>query len=196
MYFFFYLIEQHSKFLLHTLQVLYMCTLCDSTNINTIIEFVCTRFVSHTAVVTLSFSSDLLFLHTLYTNCGSNVKSNDPIRLPPPYLDCGWVMWPCSTPAAYAYLIISSRVTDGWTKFSSAQLAQCICYISCSVGVQEINTLPETEVVECLACLSGSDWIQREIIFDSLGQMVVVLCVFTVSNELCFSRNNQQDATL
>jgi len=37
---FFYLIEQHSKFLLHTLQVLYMCTLCDSTNINTINEFV------------------------------------------------------------------------------------------------------------------------------------------------------------
>ena len=36
----YYLIEQHSKFLLHTLQVLYMCTLCDSTNINTIIEFV------------------------------------------------------------------------------------------------------------------------------------------------------------
>jgi len=36
----FYLIEQHSQFLLHTLQVLYMCTLCDSTNINTIIEFV------------------------------------------------------------------------------------------------------------------------------------------------------------
>jgi len=36
----FYLIEQHSKFLLHTLQVLYMCTLCDYTNINTIIEFV------------------------------------------------------------------------------------------------------------------------------------------------------------
>jgi len=30
------LIEQHSKFLLHTLQVLYMCTLCDSANINTI----------------------------------------------------------------------------------------------------------------------------------------------------------------
>jgi len=37
---FFYLIEQHSKFLLHNLQVLYMCNLCDSTNINTIIEFV------------------------------------------------------------------------------------------------------------------------------------------------------------
>jgi len=30
--YFFYLTEQHSKFLLHTLYVLYMCTLCDSTN--------------------------------------------------------------------------------------------------------------------------------------------------------------------
>jgi len=39
-YVFFYLIEQHSNFLLHTLQVLYMFTLCDSTNINTIIELV------------------------------------------------------------------------------------------------------------------------------------------------------------
>jgi len=38
--YFFYLIEQHSKFLLHTLQVLYMCTLCDYTNINMAIEFV------------------------------------------------------------------------------------------------------------------------------------------------------------
>jgi hypothetical protein len=37
---FFYLIEKHSKFLLYTLQVFYICTLCDSTNINTIIEFV------------------------------------------------------------------------------------------------------------------------------------------------------------
>ena len=37
---FFYLIEQHSKFLLHTLQVLYTCTICVSTNINTINEFV------------------------------------------------------------------------------------------------------------------------------------------------------------
>jgi len=40
MYVFFYLIEQHTKFLLNTLQVLYMSTLCDSTNINTIIKFV------------------------------------------------------------------------------------------------------------------------------------------------------------
>ena len=39
-YIFFYLIEQYSNFLLHTLQVLYMCTLCDSTNINRVIEFV------------------------------------------------------------------------------------------------------------------------------------------------------------
>jgi len=30
---FFYLIEQHSKFLLHSLQVLYICTLCDSTGL-------------------------------------------------------------------------------------------------------------------------------------------------------------------
>ena len=36
----FYLIEQHSEFLLHTLQVLYIRTFCVSTNINTIIEFV------------------------------------------------------------------------------------------------------------------------------------------------------------
>jgi hypothetical protein len=34
----FYLIEQHSKFLLHTFQVLYMCTICDSTDSNTIIQ--------------------------------------------------------------------------------------------------------------------------------------------------------------
>jgi len=36
------------SFLLHTLQVLYMCTLCDSTNINTMIEFLpnCLRHVS------------------------------------------------------------------------------------------------------------------------------------------------------
>ena len=32
---FFHLIKQHSKYMLHNLQVLYMCTLCDSTNINT-----------------------------------------------------------------------------------------------------------------------------------------------------------------
>ena len=31
--YFFYLIEQHSKFLLHNLQMLYICNLCDSTSI-------------------------------------------------------------------------------------------------------------------------------------------------------------------
>jgi len=36
----FYLIEKLSKFLLYTVQLLYIRTLCDSTNINTIIEFV------------------------------------------------------------------------------------------------------------------------------------------------------------
>jgi len=36
---FFYLIE-HSRFLLRTLQLLFMCTLCDSTNTKTIVEFV------------------------------------------------------------------------------------------------------------------------------------------------------------
>jgi len=34
------LLEQHSKFLSPTLQVFYMCTLCDTTTIKTIIEFV------------------------------------------------------------------------------------------------------------------------------------------------------------
>jgi len=29
----FYLIEEHSKFLLHTLQVFYTCILCDSTGL-------------------------------------------------------------------------------------------------------------------------------------------------------------------
>ena len=38
----FYLIEQHSKFLLHTLQVLYMCTLCDSTGLFEMIVWVLT----------------------------------------------------------------------------------------------------------------------------------------------------------
>jgi len=41
--YFFNLTEQHSKFLLHTLQVLYVCTLCDSTNINTTISSVLCR---------------------------------------------------------------------------------------------------------------------------------------------------------
>ena len=43
----FYLIE-HSTFLWHTLQVLYMCTLCDSTNINTKFVPNCLQHVSGT----------------------------------------------------------------------------------------------------------------------------------------------------
>jgi len=34
----FYLVEQHTSFSLHNLQILYICILCFSTNINTIIE--------------------------------------------------------------------------------------------------------------------------------------------------------------
>jgi len=36
--------------MLHNLQVLYMCTLCDSTNINTIIEFV-PNFLYHVSML-------------------------------------------------------------------------------------------------------------------------------------------------
>jgi hypothetical protein len=46
-YVLFKLIEQHSKFLLHTLELLNMCTLCDSTNIKTITEFVPHKTPSH-----------------------------------------------------------------------------------------------------------------------------------------------------
>ena len=61
-YVFFYLIEQPSKFLLHTLQVLYMCTLFDSTNFNTIIEFVCSMsaVMVSVAVLVRTFSSGTL----------------------------------------------------------------------------------------------------------------------------------------
>ena len=40
--YFFYLIEQHTKFWLHTVQVLYMCTLCDSTGLFEMIDGVLT----------------------------------------------------------------------------------------------------------------------------------------------------------
>jgi len=39
----FYLIEHHTKFLLHTLQVLYMCTICDSTGLFEMIVWVLTN---------------------------------------------------------------------------------------------------------------------------------------------------------
>ena len=53
-FFKFYLREQHSKFLLHTLQALCMCTICDSTNINMIIEFVSNWQVVKTPTIILN----------------------------------------------------------------------------------------------------------------------------------------------
>ena len=44
----FYLTEQHSHFLLHTLQVLYMCTLCDSTGLFDMIVGVLELFIHNT----------------------------------------------------------------------------------------------------------------------------------------------------
>ena len=38
--------RKHSKFLLHTLYVLYMCTLSDSTNINMIIQFISIKTIN------------------------------------------------------------------------------------------------------------------------------------------------------
>jgi len=59
----FYLIEQHSKFLLHTLQVLYMCTLCDSTGLFEMVVGVLTT--CHTQYT--SDSSVCLFLFNITT---------------------------------------------------------------------------------------------------------------------------------
>jgi len=53
-YVFFCLIEKHLEFLLRTLEVLYMCTLCDSTNINTIMK------CKHHNAFSLSFAAILV----------------------------------------------------------------------------------------------------------------------------------------
>jgi len=50
----FYLIEQHSMFSLNNLQVFYMCTLCDSTNINSIMK------CEHTKPLSMPFSDILV----------------------------------------------------------------------------------------------------------------------------------------
>jgi len=83
----FYLIEKPSKSLFHTLQVLYMCTLCDSTNTNTITELVpnCLWHVSSDSFNGCSDSyhqfrdthaSCLLKLHTTFEwNCQMVVVS-------------------------------------------------------------------------------------------------------------------------
>jgi len=68
---FFYLIEQHSKFLLHTLQVLYMCTLCDSTGLFEMIVAVLTtchtQYTSHSSICVFNLieQHSKVLLHTL-----------------------------------------------------------------------------------------------------------------------------------
>ena len=59
---FFYLTEQHSKFLLHTLQVLYMCTLRDSTGLFEMIIGVLTT--CHTQYTSDSSTCTFLFNRT------------------------------------------------------------------------------------------------------------------------------------
>ena len=58
----FYLIEEHSKFLLHTLQVLYVCTLCDSTGLFEMLVGVLTT--CHTQYTTESSVCIFLFNRT------------------------------------------------------------------------------------------------------------------------------------
>ena len=57
---FFYLIEQHSKFLLHTLQVLYMYTVCDSTGLFKMIVGVLTtcrtQYISDSSICLFLFN--------------------------------------------------------------------------------------------------------------------------------------------
>ena len=73
--YFFYLIEQHSKFLLHTLQVLCMCTLCDSTGlfkINVWVLTTChTQYTSDSSICVfyLIEQHSKFLLHTLQVLC-------------------------------------------------------------------------------------------------------------------------------
>ena len=68
--FFFYLTEQHSKFLLHTLQVLYMCTICDSTGLFEIIVGVLTtchtQYTSDSSICFFSFNRTTLQVFVTY----------------------------------------------------------------------------------------------------------------------------------
>jgi len=78
---FFYLIEQHTKLLLHTLQVLYMCTLCDSTGLFEMIVGVLTTchaqhtwdrsiciflFIRTTLQVIVTYLTSALYVHPLW----------------------------------------------------------------------------------------------------------------------------------
>ena len=71
--------RKNSNFLLHTLQVLYMCTVCDSTNINTIIQFV-PNCLQHVSGDGLNGGSDsyrytrTLSLESVHTACKWNCE--------------------------------------------------------------------------------------------------------------------------
>jgi len=66
----FYLIEQHSKFLLHNLQVLYMCTLCDSTGLfETIVGVLTTchtKFIWDSSIYIFLFNRTTLQVFVTY----------------------------------------------------------------------------------------------------------------------------------
>ena len=68
----FYLMEQHSQFLLHTLQVLYMCTVCDSTGLFEMIVGVLTT--CHTQYT--SDSSICIFLFNRKLRCALYSRYN------------------------------------------------------------------------------------------------------------------------
>ena len=67
---FFYLIEQHSKFLLHTLQVLCMCILCDSTGLFEMIVGVLTtchtQYTSDSSICIFVFNRTTLPVSVTY----------------------------------------------------------------------------------------------------------------------------------
>ena len=67
---FFYLIEQHSQFLLHTLQVLYMCTVCDSTGLFKMIVGVLTtchtQYTSDSSICVFLFNRTTLTVFVTY----------------------------------------------------------------------------------------------------------------------------------
>ena len=71
----FYLIEQHTNCLLHNLQVLYMCTLCDSTGLFEMIVGILTTChkqytsVSSICIFYLTEQHSLFLLHTLPVLC-------------------------------------------------------------------------------------------------------------------------------
>ena len=68
--YFFYLIEQHSKFLLHNLQVLYMWTFCDSTGLFEMIVRVLTtchtQYTSDSSIYIFLFNRTTLPVYVTY----------------------------------------------------------------------------------------------------------------------------------